>query len=64
VVEGFPSYWGQTMKPRIVIKDGIWHCSGAILLGCFPWERLCHGDGYGLSVRAAYMDWANSLVIA
>jgi hypothetical protein len=55
---------GEAMKPRIVKKDGMWHCSGMIFRGCFPFEYVYHGEGSGHSVRSAYMDWANKLVMA
>ena len=52
------------MKPRIVKKDGIWHCAGMVLIGWFPCERILRGSGSGVSVRSAYLDWANKLVMA
>lgn len=52
------------MKPRIVKKDGMWRCAGGVIVGYFPWECIFHGEGYGHSVRSAYTDWANKLVMA
>jgi hypothetical protein len=52
------------MKPHIVKKDGIWRCAGMFKVGWFPSERILHGEGFGHSVRSAYLDWANKLVMA